>query len=238
MKKIYINIMAQNFRRRINLFPNSFYNIQNTMTKFKEMDLVVKADNDTFNKSNINEITPIKIKKLDPSLLDSPIIEKKKERRISIHSPLYFNEDSSLKTSPISTQENDDNHYIEKSSELKITNFSPTFSEEIEDFFPNFNTHFICKKIKKLIKSNKKSDNGIIFIDENNQRYQFELFDDQDIFGEDNDCEDEGRIINLNIHDDENSDDEKIQHDYEICLNKLEEAIDYYSKNPNCISRK
>ena len=231
--------MTQNFRRRITLLPNSFCDIQNSMKKFKEIDLIEKADNDTFNKSIVNKITPMKKKKLNSSLLDTPIIEEKKERRISIYSPLSFKEDSSLKYTPISTQENDDYNKIDKSSELIITNFSPTFSEEIEEFFPNFNYNFLCKKLKKLIRSNKKSENEIIFIDGNNHQYQFELFDDQDVFGEDKNYKDkEKRISNLKFQDDENSDDEKIQNDYEICIKKLEEAIDYYSKNPNCISRK
>ena len=231
--------MTQNFRRRITLLPNSFCDIQNSMKKFKEIDLIEKADNDTFNKSIVNKITPMKKKKLNSSLLDTPIIEEKKERRISIYSPLSFKEDSSLKYTPISTQENDDYNKIDKSSELIITNFSPTFSEEIEEFCPTFNYNFLCKKLKKLIRSNKKSENEIIFIDGNNHQYQFELFDDQDVFGEDKNYKDkEKRISNLKFQDDENSDDEKIQNDYEICIKKLEEAIDYYSKNPNCISRK
>ena len=231
--------MTQNFRRRITLLPNSFCDIQNSMKKFKEIDLIEKADNDTFNKSIVNKITPMKKKKLTSSLLDTPIIEEKKERRISIYSPLSFKEDSSLKYTPISTQENDDYNKIDKSSELIITNFSPTFSEEIEEFCPNFNYNFLCKKLKKLIRSNKKSENEIIFIDGNNQQYQFELFDDQDVFGQDKNYKDkEKRISSLKFQDDENSDDETIQNDYEICIKNLEEAIDYYSKNPNCISRK
>ena len=231
--------MAQNFRRRISLLPNSNYNFQNSMKKNKEIDLIEKADNDTFNKSIINKITPIKEKRLDPSLLETPIIQKdKKQRRISIYSPLSFNIDSNLKSTSISSEIKNNNNCIDNSSNIKITNFSPELSPDTDDIFINFDICHPFRKIKKIGSMRKKVENDIIFIDEKNKKYNFELFHDKNIFGKEN------NIINrdikcLNTHndDDANSDEEQIENDYQICLKQLSEGINYYSKFPNCISR-
>lgn len=225
--------MAQNFRRRITLIPNPLYNSQNSMKKFKEIDLLEKADNDTFNKSTINKITPIKEKSFDPSLLETPFIEKdKKKRRISIYSPLSFNIYSNLKSTSIFSEIKDNNNYIENSSNKKITNFSPGLFPEIDEIFTNFE---ISRKIKRIgIK--QKIENDVTFVDEKNKKYIFTLYNDKNIFGEDN------NIINddmkyLNTHEDENSDEEQIENDHLLSIKQLNEGIDYYSKFPNCISR-
>ena len=230
--------MAQNFRRRITLLPNSFYNFQNSMKKYKEIDLIEKADNDTFNKSTINnKITPFKEKKLDPSLLETPIIEKdKKQRRISIYSPLSFNINSNFKSTSISSEIKDNNNYIENTSKLKITNFSPEFSPEIDDIFTNFDKVQSSRKVKK-IGIRQKVGKDIIFVDEKNEKYNFTLFNDKNIFGENNNIIDSDKKYLNNTHDDENSDKEKIENSYQICLKQLNEEIKYYSKFPKWISR-
>ena len=229
--------MAQNFRRRITLLPNSFYNFQNSMKKYKEIDLSDKADNDTFNKSIINKNTPIKEKKLDPSLLETPIMEKnKKQRRISIYSPLSFNTPSNVKCTSISS-EIKDNNYVENSSNLKITNFSPELSPDIDDIFSNFNIQHSLRKIKK-IGNRKNVGKDIIFVDEKSEKYNFILFNDKNIFGENNNIIDNDIKFLNNSHDDENSDGEEIEKDYQLCLKQLNEGIDYFSKFPQCISRR
>ena len=228
--------MAQNFRGIITQLPNSFSNFQNSMEQFKEIALSEKADNDTFNKSIINKITPTKEKKLDPSLLETPIIEKdKKLRRISIYSPLSFNTPSYLKSTSISSEIKDNNN-VEKSSNL-ITNFCPELSPEIDDIFSNCDIQHPLRKIKK-IGTRKKVGKDIIFVDEKSEKYNFTLFNDKNIFGENNNIIDNDIKYLNNTHDDENSDGEQIENDYQTCLKQLREGIDYFSKFPQCLSRR
>ena len=222
--------MAQNFRRRISLLPDSFQKIQNSLKKFKEIDLSEKADSDTFNKSTIDTITPIKDKKIDPYLLETPLIDKKRLRKISIYSPLSFTENSNLNDNDCS--------YIQNLSTKKVTNFNNEILENNEDIL--FINLYFSKygKMKKLInnENNKKAEKKIEFHDRNYKKYIFPFFDDKDIFGNDNIIKD-NEMKCLNIQDDESSDEEQIQNDFNICLNQLDEAINYYSKYHDCISR-
>jgi hypothetical protein len=228
--------MAKNFKRRITLLPDSYYYFKDSIKKYKEIDLSEKADNDTFNKSIIKRITPIKEKKLDPSLLETPIIEKdKKLRRISIYSPLSFNTPSYLKSTSISSEIKDNNN-VEKSSNL-ITNFCPELSPEIDDIFSNCDIQHPLRKIKK-IGTRKKVGKDIIFVDEKSEKYNFTLFNDKNIFGENNNIIDNDIKYLNNTHDDENSDGEQIENDYQTCLKQLREGIDYFSKFPQCLSRR
>ena len=229
--------MAKNFKRRITLLPDSYYYFQDSIKKYKEIDLSEKADNDTFNKSIINKITPTKEKKLDPSLLETPIIEKdKKLRRISIYSPLSFNTPSNLKSTSISSEIKDNKNYAENSSIL-ITNFCPELSPETDDIFSNIDMQYPLRKIKK-IGNRKKAGKDIIFIDEKSEKYNFTLFNDKNIFGENNNIIDNDIKYLNNTHDDENSDGEQIENDYQTCLKQLREGIDYFSKFPQCLSRR
>lgn len=219
--------MAQNYKRRITLFPDSIQKIENSFKKFKDFDLSEKTDSDTFNKSTINTITPLKEKKLDPSLLDTPIIEKKVLRKISIYSPLSFNENSNYKDSSITSEGKSFSSYRENISTKKVSNFN-NIIEEINDDIPNFKTCF--GKIKKLIcENNKKAENMIEFYDKDNKLYKFPLFYDKNIFVEDNLLKDHEI---KNIHDDESSDEEKIKNDFEICINQLDKAMHYYANYP------
>ena len=228
--------MAKNFKRRITLLPDSYYYFKDSIKKYKEIDLSEKADNDTFNKSIINKITPTKEKKLDPSLLETPIIEKDKQlRRISIYSPLSFNTPSYLKSTSISSEIKDNNN-VEKSSNL-ITNFCPELSPEIDDIFSNCDIQHPLRKIKK-IGTRKKVGKDIIFVDEKSEKYNFTLFNDKNIFGENNNIIDNDIKYLNNTHDDENSDGEQIENDYQTCLKQLREGIDYFSKFPQCLSRR
>ena len=214
--------MAQNFRGIITQLPNSFSNFQNSMEQFKEITLSEKADNDTFNKSIINKITPIKEeKKLEPSLLETPFIEKdKKQRRISIYSPLPFKIPSNIESS------------VKNSSNLKITNFNPELSPEIDDILSNFYIQHSLKKMKK-IGTRKKVGKDIIFSDEKNEKHNFTLFNDKIIFGENNNIIIDNAIKYLNnTNDDESRDGEKIENDHQKCLKRISESKDYFSKFP------
>ena len=219
--------MAQNFRRRITLLPNAFYNYQNSSEKFKEINLLEKADNDTLIKETINKVTPIKEKKINPLILDTPIIQKEQnKRRISIYSPLSFNEKSNIK--------NDNN---------EITNFNNGVSTDKneEDFFSNFDL-FSSGKSKKVMKSNKKREKEIEFCDGRNKIYKFGIYKDKNIFEEDKDNDiiihndKVGKYLNNN-NDNESSDEEKIENDYKKCMNILNDGIEFYSNSKNCISR-
>ena len=232
--------MAQNFKRRITLLPDSYHKIQNSFEKFKEIDLSEKTDLDTFNKSTMNKKTPIKDKKIDPSLLETPFIEKKKLRKISIYSPLSFNEMSNIRDTPISTDEDKIISKISKNENIstkKVTKFNNQISEN-EENIPIFNSYFsVFSKRKKIINENNKKAKKIIeFHDKDNKSYIFPLFYDKDIFEKDNNIKDnESKFLNHN--DDEISDEELINNDFNICLNQLNEAINYYSNYPYCISR-
>lgn len=84
--------MAKNFKRRITLLPDSYYKIENSLKKFTESTLIEKADNDTFNKLNINKdiSTPKKEKTLNSSILNTPSIKKiKTKKNINIFSFMF-----------------------------------------------------------------------------------------------------------------------------------------------------
>ena len=188
----------------------------------------------------MNKKTPIKEKKIDPYLLETPFIEKKKLRKISIYSPLSFSENSNLKNTPIST---DEEIIISKKSKIsnlptkKVTRFNNQICE-IEEDIPFFNIYFsVFSKRKKLINDNNiKTKSNIEFHDKDNKSYKFPLFNDKDIFEQDNIIKD-NEMKFFNNNDDENSDEEQIHNDFNICLNQLDEAMNYYSNYPYCISR-
>jgi hypothetical protein len=242
--------MAQNFKRRITLLPNYFNQIQNSIEKCKDIDITEKADKDTFNKTITYNNTPVKEKKLDPSLLETPVMEKRK-RKISIYSPLSFSEKFCMdgkqtESGEIFLNKNADKN-LDNPTRKKITNFiQQPFQESDDDDNDNgdilkFNTWLSISKKKKKNIDNKKINNVIIFKDDNYGNYFFALFNDEDIIEKD--------IHNSNfkyfnkermqqkIHDDENSDEEQIQEGCNICFKQLDEAINYYSNYPNCISR-
>lgn len=238
--------MAQNFKRRVTLLPSSLYNIQNSIKKFKDVDIIEKADNDTFNKSIICKKTPIKEKKLDPSLLETPIMEKTRLRRISIYSPLSFSEKTYINETPETSEDKYFYNKIknisskDKSTRKKITNFThETFQESDDDDIFDLNICLSFSKRKKINNNeNKKINKLIVFNDDNFDQYIFPLFNDKDIFEElkDNINNNKNKKECLHMNNDETSDEEQIQHDNNVCLKHLEEAIDFYTNCPNCIS--
>ena len=216
--------MAQNFKRRISLFPNSFTKFQNSLENLNEIDLAAKADNETFNKSIINKNTPKKEKKIKLSLLDTPSIENKNYRKISIYSPISFGDMST----PVSKK--------------NITEFnSQLFPEDEIDVNAviNPNTFFPCGKFKKLDYGNKKNNKrNLVFSDENSVKYSFNLYNEKDIF-EKNDIMKKGntKVNTNNIKKmDGNSDDEEIQMQHNSCVIKLGKAFDYINNNGNFFS--
>jgi hypothetical protein len=242
--------MAQNFKRRITLLPNYFNQIQNSIEKFKDNDITEKADKDTFNKTITYNNTPVKEKRLDPSLLETPVMEKRK-RRISIYSPLSFSEKFCVDDKQTESGESFLNKNVEKnldnSTRKKITNFiHQPFQESDDDDIDNddilkFNTWLPISKKKKKNIHNKNINNVIIFKDDNNNNYFFALFNDEEILEKDIHNKNfkyfNKERMQLKIHDVENSDEEQIQEGCNMCFKQLDEAINYYSNYPNCISR-
>ena len=216
--------MAQNFKRRISLFPDSFTKFQNSLENLNEIDLAAKADNETFNKSIINKNTPKKEKKMKLSLLDTPSIENKNYRKISIYSPISFGDMST----PVSKK--------------NITEFNSQLLPEDEidvNAVINPNTFFPCGKFKKLDYGNKKNNKrNLVFSDENNVKYSFNLYNDKDIF-EKNDIMKKGNT-KVNTNDikkmDGNSDDEEIQMKHNSCVIELGKAFDYINNHGNFFS--
>ena len=217
--------MAQNFKRRISLFPDSFTKFQNSLENLNEIDLAAKADKDTFNKSIIiNKNTPKKEKKIKLSLLDTPSIEEKKYRKISIYSPISFGDMST----PVSKK--------------NITEFnSQIFPEDETDVNTviNPNSFFPCGKFKKLDFGNKKNNKrNIVFSDENKMKHSFDLYNDKDIF-EKNEIVKRGNAkVNANYIKsmEENSDDEEIQMKHNLCVNELAKAFDYINNHSKFFS--
>ncbi len=223
--------MAKNFKRRITLLPDSYYKIENSLKKFTETTLIEKADNDTFNKLNINKdiSTPKKEKTLNSSILKSPSIKKSRQRKISIYSPLCFNENSVIKNNSIFSEDKILNN---DSTEKKVTKFNYPISLDQEIYSQSFNTTFSMNKIKRINKPKNKLENIIMFNDENDKKYLFPLFDDKQIYGKNNDINnDNNQIISLINYKEDISDNEQTKEENNICLTQLKEAINFYSDN-------
>ena len=208
--------MYKNIKRRISLYPDSLNKFQNPLKRIKEKDLSEKADLDTFNKISINKKTPKKEKKLNKDILQSPIIEKEKYRKISIYSPISFGD--------ISTPLND----------KKITDFNNQIllSEDNLDF--NDFDNIICpfKKFKKIDNKNKKNikyNDNIVFTNNKNENIKFSLYKDYDIYGKN----DIIKKYNSFINDNENFKNKNNN----LCLINLEEGINYINKHPEYLSQ-
>ena len=225
--------MTQNFRRRITLLPDTLGKILNSNKKCKEIDLEEKADEDTFNKSTMNIVTPKKINKLDLSLLETPIIEKEKRlRRISVHSPLNFNENSSLNKSPNSfVDQNFYNGFYNFSFgdflDKNVSNFQCQFSPEKFLDNPNFDS---LQKRKGVNNNNKIPERAIILNDKDNNNYLHSVYNDREIYGKNNIIDQDNAIMKSNFEDNDNSDEEHVQNGQNLCLKNLKEAIYNYSK--------
>ena len=216
--------MTQNFRRRITLQTNPFYEFQKSSKKYKEIDYLEKADSDTFIKSTVNKITPTREKKINPFLLETPKIEQEKQRRISIYFPLSFNQKSDIKNNNYDITNVTNEVYADLDKDDGFLNF---------DFFP-------LKKVKKTLESNKinkKTYKEIEFYDERNKKYKFGLFKDNNIFDKDFSVEKEGLYFNNRINCGESTDDDKKENDCKRCINILKDGIEFYSNNPGFISR-
>ena len=222
--------MAQNFKHRISLFPDSFTKFQNSLKELNEMDLSKKADIDTFNKSIINKNTPKKEKKMKKSLLDTPSIENKKYRKISVYSPISFGDIST----PVSKK--------------TISEFnSQLFSEEEIEVNNNINNNsnlsfFPFAKNKKLSYGNKNRNmvnKNIIISDENSKQYSLPLYCDYDIYGQSDIIKKSNSVMNDNVKNiGDNSDDEEIVKKNNLCMNELGKAINYIKNNPNFFSER
>ena len=224
--------MAKNFKRRITLLPDSFYKFENSLNKFTETTLIEKADNDTFNKLNINKdiSTPKKEKTLNSSILNTPSIKKSRQRKISIYSPLCFNENSVINNNSILSGEKILNN---DSTEKKVTKFNYQISQDQDIYIQSFNATFSMNKIRKgLNKPKNKFRNIIVFNDENDKKYFFPLFDDTQIYGKINDInQNNNKVISLTKYKEDDSDNEQIKEEHNICLNQLKEVFNCYLDN-------
>ena len=229
--------MAKNFKRRITLLPDSYYKIENSLKKFTESTLIEKADNDTFNKLNINKdiSTPKKEKTLNSSILNTPSIKKSRQRKISIYSPLCFNENSVINDNSIFSEVKILNN---DSTEKKVTKFNYPLSLDQDINIQSFNTNFSMNKIKKINKPKNKFGNIIVFNDENDKKYLFPLFDDKQIYGKNNDINQvNNQMISLIKYKEDNSNNEQIKEENNICLTQLKEAFNCYSDNHYCVQK-
>ena len=227
--------MAQNFKRRISLFPNSLSKFQNSIKERKDL-----ADIDTFNKKIINKNTPPKKeKKMKLSLLQTPIIEKNKLRKISIYSPISF---CDIPT-PITNYDNFRKKEININKKL-ISNFNinmlPEEEKDMNDIININKTSMFPKgKVKKLNCDYRKGINNknITLVNNDNKKVSFKLYNDKDIYGK-NDIIKEYDINNINNKTEQNSDDEEIQSKYNKWFFELNNAFDFIKNNPNYLMDK
>ena len=233
--------MAQNYKRRISLFPDSFSKFHNSLKKINDKDLIGQADEETFNKKIINKKTPKKEKKLKLSLLQTPSIEKNKLRKISIYSPISFGDIPTPITNYDINHRKRELQLQSPSSNKNITKFNcKLFQEddiEFKDIINSNESLFPGKKVKKVYNGNKNSVNNnkkIFFINDNNKQFSFPFYHDKDIY-EKNDIINKCININKTI---DNSDDEEIQSKYNSCLFELAKAFNYINNNPNFFENK
>jgi len=228
--------MSQNFKRRISLFPNSLSKFQNSIKERKDL-----ADIDTFNKKIINKNTPPKKeKKMKLSLLQTPIIEKNKLRKISIYSPISF---CDIPT-PITNYENFRKKEININKKL-ISNFNinmlPEEEKDMNDIININMTSMLPKgKVKKINCDYRKGINNnknITLVNKDNKQVSFKLYNDKDIYGK-NDIIKECDLNNIDNKTEQNSDDEEIQSKCNKCFFELNNAFDFIEKSPNFLMDK
>ena len=231
--------MAQNYKRRISLFPDSFSKFHNSLKRINEKDLIEQADMETFNKKIINKETPKKEKKIKLSLLQTPSIEKNKLRKISIYSPISFGDIPTPITNYDLNHRKRELQLESLSSQKNITKFNTKlFQEDDAEFNDIINSKislFPCEKIKKVIYSNKSNVNSnkkIIFTDDKNKKFSFSLYNDKDIYEKNDIINKCNNFCNINKTED-NSDDEEIQSKYNSCIFELSKAFNYINNNPN-----
>ena len=227
--------MAQNFKRRISLFPNSFSKFQNSIKERRD-----SADINTLNKKIINKNTPKKEKKLKLSLLQTPIIEKNKLRKISIYSPISF---CDIPT-PITNYENFRKKEINYNKKI-ISNFNiNVLPEEEKDMKDSININMTSifpkgkfKKINCDYRKRKNNNKNVILVNKGNKQISFKLYNDKDIYGK-NDIIRECDINNINNNAEQNSDNEEIQTKCNKCFFELNIAFDFIKNNPNYLMDK
>ena len=200
--------MAQNFKRKYAFSPEK--DLQNKLND-KELNLIKKADDETFIKDNIF-ITPMKENEINFSIMKRPTPLKREHLDIPTYEPLSFSDfDKNI---------NYDNNFEVKNN---ITQFD---DEKI----------FNIKKKTKLYFSKNDIDN-ILYYDNSNKKYSFRKIKDKDLTMDNNEISDANKLIILNSKNDENSDEEKIQKDTNICFKEIEKGIELFSKSTNSVSR-
>ena len=231
--------MAQNYKRRISLFPDSFSKFHNSLKRINEKDLIGQADVETFNKKIINKETPKKEKKVKLSLLQTPEIEKNKLRKISIYSPISFGEIPTPITNYDLNHRKRELQLQSPSSKKNITKFNTKlFQEDNVEFNDIINSKIFlypCEKNKKLIYGNKSNvyiHKKIIFYNDNNKQFSFSLYNDKDIYEKNDIINKCNNFCNINKTVD-NSDDEEIQNKYNSCIFELSKAFNYINNNPS-----
>ena len=231
--------MAQNYKRRISLFPDSLSKFHNSLKRINEKNLKEQADVETFNKKIINKETPKKNKKIKLSLLQTPSIEKNKLRKISIYSPISFGDIPTPITNYDLNHRKRELRLQSPSSKKNITRFnSKIFQEDNVEFNDIINSNislFPYEKIKKVYYGNKNNVNSnkkINFINENNKQFTFSLYNDKDIYEKNDIINKCNNFCNINKTVD-NSDDEEIRSKYNSCIFELSKAFNFINNNPS-----
>lgn len=211
--------MAQNFKRRISLYPDHSNIFKNSLNRLKEQDISLKADLDTFNKTSIYKNTPKKEKKLNKDLLETPILEKEKYRKISIYSPISFGDLST----PASN-----NDTINKKI---ITDFNSQILLSEDNFdFKDFNRIFHLRKYKKKEINQNIISRNIVLSNDRNENFIIPLYNDIDIYGKNN-------FIRSSFQNEYNSNAKDIKNKKNLYLINLEEGINHIKKFPDYISK-
>jgi len=220
--------MSQEFKQRINLTPDSFQNIESSYKKKKTIDINDEADLDTFYRSDVCKETPKKSKHFNPIILQTPKISKSKLRKISFRSPLsFYNEDSDTFVRYTDIREMNNISPNLDFSQRRVTNFTPNNYNDRDNEIFNFNTCF-SKNKKNSNTKNKNNEKFIVFNNRNGEKCFYPLFNDSEIFGNNN-LDKENFYSNSDSDDD--SDNEKIKYEKKICIEQLNQAINHYSKN-------
>ena len=211
--------MSQNFKRRISLYPDHPNIFKNSLNRLKEQDIASKADLDTFNKNSMYKKTPKKEKKLNKDLLETPILEKEKYRKISIYSPISFGDIST----PVSNNDN--------TNKKIITDFNSQILLSEDNFdFKDFNRIFHLRKYKRKETNQNIISHNIVLINDKNEKFIFPLYNDVDIYGKNN-------AIMSYFQNENNSNTKDIKNKKNLYLINLEEGINYIKKFPDYITK-
>ena len=200
--------MAQNFKRKYAFSPEK--DLKNKYNN-KEINLVTKADDETFIKENIF-VTPLKENRIISSLNKKPTPLKRERLDIPTCDPLSFSDFD------------------------KNIDFNKNFVENINiTKFDDEKMFEITKRTKSYF--SKKNIEDIVYYDNSNKEFIFKKIKDKDFVSDNGEIIDADKLIILNSKNDESSDEEKIKKDTDICFNEIKNGIELFSKSSDSVSR-